>query len=306
MRLFGDTDFDFMKWRRVAYLVSFILITIGVISVVIKGGPRYGIDFSGGTLVQIRFEKLISVDQIRKGLDEIKLGESVIQQYGSPNEFIIRLKSSRSDLEGVSKKIEDSFKQNPSLGKFEIRRVEMVGPQVGKDLQIQALYAVTLGLIGILIYTAFRFEFKAGVAAVIALIHDVLVTLGTFSLTNREISLPVLAAFLTIVGYSINDTIVVFDRIRENRGKVLKKGMTLASLTNVSVNQTLSRTVLTSLTVFLVVVVLYFFGGEVLHDFAFALIVGVITGTYSSIFVASPIVVDWESYSTLRSKKRKK
>jgi preprotein translocase SecF subunit len=158
---------------------------------------------------------------------------------------------------------------------------------------------------GILIYVAFRFDFKGGVAAVIALIHDVIVTLGAISLTNREMSLPVLAALLTIVGYSINDTIVVFDRIRENRGRVLRKGQTIAEVFNTAMNQTLSRTMLTSLTVFLTVLVLYIFGGEVLRDFAFALLVGVITGTYSSVFVAVPIVVDWENWLARRERAKK-
>jgi preprotein translocase subunit SecF len=192
------------------------------------------------------------------------------------------------------------------LPTFEVRRVEFVGPQVGRDLQLQALYAVLAGMVGILIYTAARFDFKGGVAAILALVHDVLVSLGALSLTNREMSLSVLAALLTIVGYSINDTIVTFDRIRENRGRALRRGESLAHITNAAINQTLSRTILTSLTVFLVVVVLYVFGGEVLRDFAFILIVGVVTGTYSSIFVAAPIVVDWQAWSEARQRRPKK
>jgi preprotein translocase SecF subunit len=181
-----------------------------------------------------------------------------------------------------------------------------VGPQVGQDLQWQAVYAVLAGMAGILIYTAVRFDFKGGVAAIIALFHDVLVALSAISLTNREMSLPILAALLTIVGYSINDTIVVFDRIREHRGRGVRKGETLADVINTAINQTLSRTILTSLTVFLVVAVLYVFGGEVLRDFAFALLVGVVTGTYSSIFVAAPIIVDWEAWLQTRERRGKK
>jgi preprotein translocase SecF subunit len=205
----------------------------------------------------------------------------------------------------MARRVEDGLRQ-AGLPAFEVRRAEFVGPQVGRDLQLQAIYAVVAGMVGILLYTAFRFDFKGGVAAIIALIHDVLVSVGALSLTGREMSLPVLAALLTIVGYSINDTIVTFDRIRENKGRGLRKGETLAGIANASINQTLSRTILTSLTVFLVVVVLYVFGGEVLRDFAFALLVGVVTGTYSSIFVAVPIVVDWEAWSEARQIRGKK
>jgi len=183
----------------------------------------------------------------------------------------------------------------------EIRRLEFVGPQVGRDLQLQALYAVLAGMAGILIYVAFRFHFRDGVISVVAIAHDVIVTLGALSLTQREMSLPVLAALLTIVGYSINDTIVVFDRIRENRAKGLRKGQTIAELVNTAMNQTLSRTLLTSFTTFISAVVLLVFGGEVLRDFAFALVVGVVTGTYSSIAAAS-LVMDWETWSRVRTK----
>jgi preprotein translocase subunit SecF len=179
--------------------------------------------------------------------------------------------------------------------------VEFVGPQVGRDLQLQALYAVLAGMAGILIYVAIRFDFRGGVIAVVAIAHDVIVTLGGLSIANREMSLPVLAALLTVVGYSINDTIVVFDRIRESRGRGLRKGQTLADLVNAAINQTLSRTILTSFTVFLSASVLLLFGGEVLHDFAFALVIGVVSGTYSSIAAAS-LVMDWESWSRARSR----
>jgi len=187
-----------------------------------------------------------------------------------------------------------------------VRRLEFVGPQVGKDLQWDALQAVLWGMAGILVYTAIRFDFKGGVAAILALIHDVVISVGAMSMAHREMSLPVLAALLTIVGFSINDTIVTFDRIRENRGRGLRKGESLADVINTAINQTLSRTVLTSLTVFLVVAVLFVFGGEVLRDFAFVLLVGVVTGTYSTVFVAAPIILDWESWSQARQRGRKK
>jgi preprotein translocase SecF subunit len=304
-QIFVSTRFGFIRWRRWAYLVSAAFMLMGVSHIAYRGGLPYGIDFAGGTLAQIRFEQPTTVDAVRRALDQVRLGESVIQEFGGAREYLIRVPAGTGSLEEASKRVEGAFTQ-AGLPKFEVRRLEFVGPQVGRDLQWQALLAVFWGMIGILVYTAVRFDFKGGVAAILALIHDVLVSVGALSLTNREMSLPVLAALLTIVGYSINDTIVTFDRIRENRGRGVKKGETLADVVNAAINQTLSRTILTSLTVFLVVVVLYVFGGEVLQDFAFVLLVGVVTGTYSSIFVAAPIVVDWEAWLEARQRRGKK
>ncbi|MBI2462192.1 MAG: protein translocase subunit SecF, partial [Candidatus Rokubacteria bacterium] len=271
-RILGDTNYDFIGKRRWAYLLSAVFIVVGVGSILMPGvGLRYGIDFAGGTLVQLRFAEPVRVEAIRAALAGVQLGESVIQQFGDPQEYLIRV-AAGGELEEISQRVTGAL-QGQGLPGFEVRRLEFVGPQVGRDLQLQALQAVAWGIVGILIYTAIRFDFKGGVTAVVALLHDVLVTLGAFSLTGRELNLPVLAALLTIVGYSINDTIVVFDRIRENRGKGIRKGQTLADVINASINQTLSRTLLTSLTVFLVLVVLYLFGGEVLRDFSFALLV---------------------------------
>ncbi|MGH7322665.1 MAG: protein translocase subunit SecF [Candidatus Rokuibacteriota bacterium] len=305
LQIMVDTRFDFIKWRRWAYLISAGFVIAGLLHVAYRGGLQYGIDFAGGTLVQVRFERPSSVDAVRSALRQVNLGESVIQQFGDPQEYLIRVAGGNVGLEDVSKRVEAGLKE-AGLPAFEVRRREFVGPQVGRDLQLQAVYAVLAGMVGILLYTALRFDFKGGVAAIIALLHDVLVSIGALSLTNREMSLPVLAALLTIVGYSINDTIVTYDRIRENRGRGIRKGDTLAGIVNAAINQTLSRTILTSLTVFLVVVVLYVFGGEVLRDFAFALLVGVVTGTYSSIFVAAPIIVDWEAWSEARQQRVKK
>lgn len=305
LQILGNVNYDFIGKRRWAYLLSLAFLVVGLGSIALPGvGLRYGIDFSGGTLVQLRFAQPVRVEAIRAALDAVRLGDSVIQQFGDPQEYLIRVAAAGGDLEAVSRRVQQGLRAKGLPG-FEVRRLEFVGPQVGRDLQLQALQAVAWGILGILIYTAIRFDFKGGVAAILALIHDVLVTLGAFSLTGRELNLPVLAALLTIVGYSINDTIVVFDRIRENRGKGLRKGQTLADVTNAGINQTLSRTVLTSLTVFLVVAVLYVFGGEVLRDFSFALLVGVITGTYSSVFVAAPIIVDWEAWAQARARGRK-
>jgi preprotein translocase subunit SecF len=253
----------------------------------------------------VRFQQATTVDALRSALDRIRMGESVIQEFGDAQEYLIRIPASSGALEETSKRVEQAVKE-AGLPSYEVRRLEFVGPQVGRDLQLQAVYAVLAGMVGILIYTAFRFDFRGGVAAIIALLHDVLVALAALSIANREMSLPVLAALLTIVGFSINDTIVVFDRIRETRGRGLRKGETLADVINTAINQTLSRTILTSLTVFLVVSILFVAGGEVLRDFAFALLVGVVTGTYSSVFVAAPIIVDWENWSQSRQRGAKK
>jgi preprotein translocase subunit SecF len=305
LQVFVGTRYDFIGRRRWAYVISAAALALSLAHIAWQGGLRYGIDFSGGTLVQVRFERPTSVDAVRAALGRVQAGESVIQEFGDTREYLIRVPAGGGSLDEVSRRVDGGLRQ-AGLPGFEVRRLEFVGPQVGKDLQWDALQAVFWGMVGILIYTAIRFDFKGGVAAIIALVHDVVVSVGALSLTGREMSLPVLAALLTIVGYSINDTIVTFDRIRENRGRGLRKGETLAQVVNEAINQTLSRTVLTSLTVFLVVVVLYLFGGEVLRDFAFVLLVGVVTGTYSSIFVAAPIVADWESWAQARQHGGKK
>jgi preprotein translocase SecF subunit len=305
LQIFVNPRYDFISKRRWAYLLSAVITLAGLGHIAAKGGLQYGIDFAGGTLVQVRFQQATTVDTVRSALDRVRLGESVIQEFGDRQEYLIRIPATSGSLEEVSKRVEGGLRE-AGLPGFEIRRLEFVGPQVGRDLQWQALQAVLWGMAGILVYTAIRFDFKGGVAAIIALVHDVLVAVSALSLTGREMSLPVLAALLTIVGYSINDTIVVFDRIREHRGRGVRKGETLADVINTAINQTLSRTILTSLTVFLVVVVLYLFGGEVLRDFAFVLLVGVVTGTYSSVFVAAPIIVDWEAWIQARERPAKK
>jgi preprotein translocase SecF subunit len=296
LQILVNTRFDFVRWRRWAYLVSALAILIGLAHIAYSGGLRYGIDFSGGTLMQVRFERPITVDAVRSALASVQAGESVIQEFGDAQEYLIRVPVGGGTLEEVSKRIDGGLRQARLPG-FEVRRLEFVGPQVGQDLQWDAVQAVLWGMAGILVYTAIRFDFKGGVAAILALMHDVIISIGAMSLTHREMSLPILAALLTIVGFSINDTIVTFDRIRENRGRGFRKGESLGDAINAAINQTLSRTILTSLTVFLVVAVLFVFGGEVLRDFAFVLLVGVVTGTYSTIFVAAPIILDWESWS---------
>jgi preprotein translocase subunit SecF len=305
IEIFRNPNYDFIGKRKWAYYVSIGFTLIGVLSLAARGGLRYDIDFTGGTLVQVRFEHAVGVDKIRASLNKIGLGESVIQQFGDPREFILRMPLTAEQPEQIGRRVQATMSGDPALGKFDIRRVEFVGPQVGRDLQLQALYAVLAGVAGILLYIAVRFDLKGGVAAIIAVFHDVLVCLGALSITNREFSLPVLAALLTIIGYSVNDTIVAYDRLRENRGKS-QKGLTFAHQMNNAVNQTLSRTVLTSLTVLFSAVILFFFGGRTLEDFAFVLLVGAITGTYSTTYVAAAIVVDWTNYVEGRVRRAKK
>ena len=306
LQIFLDPQYNFIGRRRWAYLLSAIFILIGVGSVVAKGGLRYGIDFSGGTLIQIRFDQPVPVDRIRASLERIKMGESVIQEFGDPREFILRLPLVETSADVVTRQVQEALAKEPGLGRSEIRRVEFVGPQVGRDLQIQALYAVLWSMVGILIYIAIRFDLKGGFASIAAIIHDVLVCLGAMSLTNREMSLPVLAALLTIIGYSVNDTIVAYDRVRENRGRGSRRGQTFEGQINAAINQTLSRTVLTAVTVFFSTAVLYVFGGKVLEDLAFVLTVGVITGTYSTVYIAGSLIVDWTNWVEGRSRRGKK
>jgi preprotein translocase SecF subunit len=307
MQLFRDPNFDFIGRRRWAYLISILFILAGIGSMVAKGGLRYGIDFSGGTLIQVRFEKAVSVDRIRHALETVQLGESVIQEFGDTREYLLRLPLATLSSEEVTRRTQEAIAKDPELGKHEVRRVEFVGPQVGRDLQIQAIYAVLWSMAGILAYIAIRFDLLGGLASVAAIIHDVLVCLSAMSLTNREMSLAILAALLTIIGYSVNDTIVAYDRVRENRAKGgRRKGESFEIQINTAINQTLSRTVLTALTVFFTTAVLFFFGGKVLEDMAFVLTIGVVTGTFSTIYIAGSLIVDWSNWRERWVAKRKK
>ena len=306
IELFHNPNWNFIGRRKWAYLTSAVFMLLSLVSLVAGGGLRYDIDFTGGTLLQVRFQGTPGIGQIRDGLAQIKLGDSIIQRFGDEHEYIIRLPLKELGSEEIARRVQGALTGDPSLGKFEIRRVEFVGPQVGRDLQLQAVYAVIAGLAGILLYIAVRFDLKGGVAAIVAVFHDVLVCLGALSLTSREFSLPVLAALLTVIGYSVNDTIVAYDRLRENRGKFVPKGKTFAEQMNDAVNQTLSRTVLTALTTFFSAAVLLFFGGRTLEDFAFVLFVGVITGTYSTVYIAASIVVDWTRHMEGRLRRGKK
>jgi preprotein translocase subunit SecF len=380
MELFGETNIDFLGRRKIFLGLSLVLILVGVASLIVKGGPKLGIDFKGGTLAYVKFKEAPNLDAIRSALtsqglevatlqpfdeaedahelkidlnlnletdeaatsgkdrlvetlrnlypgdsskldfnnagvealtdrlrrnpavansplssDEVRrAAEALIEARDTPpTSGLVKDFSQVSSVEGVTPDIMSGLQAETYLGEFAIRGVEVVGPKVGRDLQWEALKATMFALGGMLVYIAFRFEWVYGVAAVLAVAHDVLVTIGFFSLFDREIELTVIAALLTLVGYSMNDTIVIFDRVRENRKLTRRRG--LEELLNRSVNQTLSRTVLTSGLTFIAVLCLFIFGGEVLRGFSFALVVGIIVGSYSSIFIASPMLLWWQS-----------
>ena len=289
MRFLNKTSIDFISKQKIAGFLSIALIVAGIASLIMKGGPLLSIDFTGGTVAQVKFEKPVELGQLRETLSDYGFKGAEIVEFGSPDEILIKTQFSGSSSE-ISEKL------TLALGNsFTLRRVESVGPKIGKELQTDALKAIGLALILILIYITFRFDRYYALGSVMALIHDVLITLGVFSLLDYEINLSIIAAFLTIVGYSLNDTIVVFDRIRENIPKYMKK--TLNDVVNISLNETLNRTVITSLTTMMVVVILFLWGGKVINLFAFALIIGVFVGTYSSLFVASPVMVYFEKRS---------
>jgi len=296
-----DTRFDFIGKKKFTLWISTVAILISIGSIVLHGGLRYGVDFAGGLVAEIKFSKPIDVSQLRSATEAIGLKDAVVQRFGGENEFLIRVEKSSSDLEAMSKSIQTSLQGQFKDSPLEIRRLEVVGPKVGKDLKTKAMWAVGLAFVAILIYVAFRFhEFSYGLGGIVALFHDVAVTYGAISIFNIEFSLNVLAVILTIIGFSINDTIVIFDRVRENVKKMRKED--LVTVFNVSINETLGRTILTTGTVMMVVLLLFFFAGDVIHDFTIALIVGLITGTYSTVYIASPVVLFWEQTISRRKK----
>ena len=299
-----DTRFDFIGKKKITLWISAIVILLCFGSVFLHSGLRYGVDFAGGILIQIKFSKPVSISEVRGALEVMGSKEAMVQAFGGENEFLIRVEKSSEDLEAMSKTIQTSLQQQFKDKTLEIRRAEVVGPKVGKDLKTKALWAVGLSLLGILIYVAWRFrEVAYGLGGIVALFHDIIVVYGAISIGNIEYSLNVLAVVLTIIGFSINDTIVIFDRVRENIKKMRKDS--LETIFNVSINETLGRTILTSGTVMMVVLILFFFGGPVIHDFAFTLIIGLITGTYSTVYIASPVVLFWEQHISGRKRGRR-
>ena len=283
-----DINIDFVGKRLVAIIASLVLIFLGLGTMVLKGGPLYGIDFAGGTLVQLKFAEQPDIGRIRQALDEKGMGAAIIQSLGE-EKIAVRVKSEIGQQDTVSDDIHVALVADFGEDGVSVELVEMVGPQVGADLRRKGMLSIVYAMMGILVYITLRFQFRFALGAIAALVHDVLFTIGVFSVFGKEFTLPVVAALLTIIGYSLNDTIVVYDRIRENMRRSPKDN--LAGVVNSSINQTLSRTVLTSGTTLFVVMCLFFFGGEVIHDFSFALLVGVLVGTYSSIYIASPILL---------------
>lgn len=392
MRLFGDTNIDFLGKRYIFLSLSGLLILIGITFIIMKGGLNYGIDFAGGTMIRIIFQTPPAVDTIRNGLDKLNLGDTELQTFGDQREVLIRVEritphkgeknttprqsektleeiasetvinsfrnsteqealnnglidlnntgrevirqvleeksasssapeeiarqivelrdenrgllsgfEQLSSIPGMSQEIMNTLKGNFFLGSFHVAQVEMVGPKVGADLRRKAIAAITLALVGILFYITIRFQFRYAIAAIIALVHDVTITTSLFAMSGREFNLPIVAALLTIVGYSLNDTIVVFDRVRDNMKFMRRES--LEKVINKSINQTLSRTILTSGTTLIVVLCLYFLGGAVINSFAYVMLVGVIVGTYSSMYIASPVLVVWHQISPAKRKR---
>lgn len=293
LEFIGKTDINFMGVRRYTYIISGIFVAMGIIAgiQIARGRANVGIDFGGGTSVQIKFARPIGISDIRKSIEKADIPGPEIQELPRLNEYLINVKKIKYLNENIADKIISTLKTTFPDNSFEVESTNEIGPVVGKDLQKNALWAVLLSLIAIIIYIAWRFEFKFGVAATIATAHDVLVVLGIFYLLNKEITLLIVTALLTLAGYSLTDTVVVFDRIRERLRT--RKNETHIELFNRSINEVLSRTIITSLTVFLVVLAMYLMGGSVLHDFSLAMLIGVIVGTYSSVFIASAVVVDW-------------
>lgn len=375
MRFFGETDIDFIGWRKKAFLISGIIVAIGITSILLKGGLKLGLDFTGGIELNLKFNSSPSIARIRSGLAKIGLDKAIIQQYGKKEEnlVLIRYKVEETSQEIASEiinyrrthkeftaleelsnipgieavgyeelaslftldplekekvelnqieeeslvslirqvahkkiaaKIEEGIKREFEEGEnsFLVRSINLIGPQVSKEFQKSAILAIAFALIGMLVYIAWRFELKFAVGAVIALAHDVFISVAALSLGNYEITLPIIAAVLTIIGYSLNDTIVVYDRIRENFETHRKGKMSLKKIINLGVNQSLSRTIITSLTTFLVVLILFIWGGAVIHGFSFALLIGVVVGTYSSDFIAAPVVYAWRKKNVAKKR----
>jgi preprotein translocase subunit SecF len=342
-------NFDFIGKTRYAVGFSLVLILAIVVILILKGGLNYGADFTGGIVIQVKFNKHTDAGEIKKGLKGIEIGNPTVQSFGpeNANEFLIRTDLVEGDLSKLGQALHSSLDSYYGAGTVEVRRMEIVGPKVGKELREKALFAIFYSLLFMAIYISGRFELKWTVSAIVAgtlmavvyvgsmfglsmavltltafavtlvlfwflnlkyalgailsLTHDVIITVGAFAITGKEVTLPVVAALLTIVGFSVNDTIVIFDRIRENLRKMRRKD--LITIVNVSVNETLSRTIITSGTVLIVVAVMFVMGGGVIHDFMFALLVGFISGIYSTVFIANPILIWQERFAESRRRK---
>ena len=296
MRIIGKLSYDFVDKMGGAMRISIALAVISIASLLYHQGPNWGVEFTGGTEIHIKLAKSLEAEVLKGALAENGFPSESVQRFGLPgdNEHLIQFAPELATFDQIGdfqRKLEELFATSENFEGASIQRIDYIGPRVGKELITKALLSILIACVGILAYLVFRFEFGFAVGAVIALIHDTLITVGAISLADKEFTLAIVAALLTVIGYSVNDTIVIFDRIRENMGNFPEKGF--RELVNDGISQTLSRTLLTAITVFIVLVPLFFLGGSVIHDFAFTLMVGVVIGTYSSVFVASAFVVYW-------------
>jgi preprotein translocase subunit SecF len=295
VEILGKTNFDFIGKRHIAYIVSAVLVITGVFALVqiSRGQANLGIDFAGGTSVQVKFEHPVELGAVREALSKNGIKDSEPQQFADGRTVMIRLKRATSEVSGTAELVKEALQKEFTTNPLTVEGFAEVGPAIGKELQQKALLAIAISLAGIIIYIAWRFEFRFGVAATIATFHDVLAVLGVVFILHKEITLLIVTALLTIAGYSLTDTVVVYDRIRENLRA--RRREPLNDIMNTSINQVLSRTAMTSLTTLLGALALFLMGGEVLHDFGFSLAIGILVGTYSSWFVASPIIYEWRT-----------
>jgi preprotein translocase subunit SecF len=301
------TKIQFTRYRKIAIILS-TAVNLAVLSYLFIKGPNLGVDFAGGTMVQLKFQQKVGIPDIRAALDKANLSGAVIQDFGEPkaNEYLVRLEKTSVELGALGEQIRKSLGDQFGADKFEVRRIESVGPKVGEDLRFRGAMSVIAAtvMMGVYIWVRFsaafgaRFGFSFGLGAVIALAHDVLITIGALLLANYEFDLTIVAALLTVVGYSVNDTVIVCDRIRENMRKVKRE--TLETIINTSINETLSRTIITVSTAIMVLVALYLLGGAVIRPFAFALLIGFFSGVYSTIYIASPVILFWDRGAAAR------
>lgn len=305
MEILGKTSVDFIGKRYIAYGISAFLVLLGLLALIqiSRGAANMGIDFAGGASIQVKFERPVELGAVRQALSQGGIKDSEPQQFADGRSVMVRLKRAAATGPGTAQQVQDALRAGLKDNPFTVEASTEIGPAIGKELQNKALLAIAISLAGIVIYIAWRFEFRFGVAATVATFHDVLAVLGVVFVLNKEITLLIVTALLTIAGYSLTDTVVVYDRIRENLRARRKES--LGDVMNASINQVLSRTAMTSLTTVLAATALFFLGGEVLHDFAFALMLGILVGTYSSWFVASPLIYEWRVRSEAARRKRR-
>jgi preprotein translocase subunit SecF len=294
LQLFKNAHYNFVGRRYFIFAISAILILITIISLIVHGGLKYGVDFTGGTLLELKFQSPINTEVLRSAFGNLGMENVSIQKFGEANDFIVRFESQEmsASAESASTQITQKLQQEIPNNPAQLSRVEMVGPRIGKELQRNALLAIVIGMIGILIYVSIRFDFKFGFACVAALVHDIVISIGFISIVNIEMSIAIIAALLTIVGFSVNNSIVISDRVRENLRKLQK--LSFNDLVNEAINSTMARTILTDFTIFLVSITLYILGAASIKQFALVISFGIFVGTYSAIFIGGPLVAEWE------------